>query len=533
MNRILLAVIFLFPLLGYGQTIDWAYQKSFSTRTWGKEVGTDSSNNTYLFGSFSGLNQPDSTTPRGNFITKYAEDGTLIWEKTIITNGYYSNRRDFQVDEGGNIYMLLDLGQDITIDNENIYLANGDGIIVKLDSNFQLKWFNQFKQAELYSISIDDQNNVYLTGFLMGLSSFGNFNLDNSNDSSSGGGILIVKYDSLGTCLWAKSEGSWLSQAHLIQANNNEGIYIAGIINDTSTIGTATISEDNGRSFIAKFDTAGVFQWIDQLSPYLDVNQIAIDEFSNIYYTGFFLTTASFGSFTLNALHNNGDLFMVRYNKLGTCLWAKSVTGRGNKNFMTSTTNKEQKLIVAGYYNDTIVFENNIHTTNSLGDFFIAKIDSLGDINWSSAQQNTTTGGNIVYGVSTGSANEIFIAGAFTSDITLGSSYFTNGGYPDGFITKLTDPTYAATIDESKLRGKALVYPNPAKAMLHIQYSYLEKGSCSISLKNQLGQTVFTKKYPAQNNFNESLDISTYPKGVYFVELTAGEIREVKKLVVN
>ncbi|MBA3705111.1 MAG: T9SS type A sorting domain-containing protein, partial [Bacteroidetes bacterium] len=48
-----------------------------------------------------------------------------------------------------------------------------------------------------------------------------------------------------------------------------------------------------------------------------------------------------------------------------------------------------------------------------------------------------------------------------------------------------------------------------------------------------LGQQVLKRTYPASDQINETINLGEQKKGIYFVELIAGDVREVRKIVVE
>ncbi len=76
------------------------------------------------------------------------------------------------------------------------------------------------------------------------------------------------------------------------------------------------------------------------------------------------------------------------------------------------------------------------------------------------------------------------------------------------------------------------VYPNPASQLLTIESEDLYKrdGLTEINISNQLGQIIYTKTL---NSTKEQIDISTWPKGVYLMQIKKGEQSATKKLVLE
>jgi hypothetical protein len=54
---------------------------------------------------------------------------------------------------------------------------------------------------------------------------------------------------------------------------------------------------------------------------------VATDNSGNIFVTGYFRSTATFGGITFNNFSTLEDIFLVKYDSTGTLLWAKQFGG--------------------------------------------------------------------------------------------------------------------------------------------------------------------------------------------------------------
>jgi cytoplasmic iron level regulating protein YaaA (DUF328/UPF0246 family) len=80
---------------------------------------------------------------------------------------------------------------------------------------------------------------------------------------------------------------------------------------------------------------------------------------------------------------------------------------------------------------------------------------------------------------------------------------------------------------------KFSVYPNPAQSEIIVSV-FLEKNKCiSIEIKNILGQTIKTITDRSFENGNNEIkiDLSNYPKGIYFVQLENGNKRYTNRFM--
>lgn len=116
------------------------------------------------------------------------------------------------------------------------------------------------------------------------------------------------------------------------------------------------------------------------------------------------------------------------------------------------------------------------------------------------------------------------------------SVYVTDNG--NGCVMG-SQPVYAACsgvgIEEYDLGNAVVVYPNPATDVINIQSSGIfADEKVNISIVNVLGQTVYTTGVAPQNGeVKLSINNLSVPKGTYSVLLNSGNIKIVKRVVIN
>ncbi len=74
------------------------------------------------------------------------------------------------------------------------------------------------------------------------------------------------------------------------------------------------------------------------------------------------------------------------------------------------------------------------------------------------------------------------------------------------------------------------IFPNPTNDFLRIDFGKKQNNGSSIYLFNSLGQMVFSKNV---KNKMEEINVSTFPKGIYFIKIMDGKSELVKRIVVN
>jgi murein DD-endopeptidase MepM/ murein hydrolase activator NlpD len=76
-----------------------------------------------------------------------------------------------------------------------------------------------------------------------------------------------------------------------------------------------------------------------------------------------------------------------------------------------------------------------------------------------------------------------------------------------------------------------VLYPNPATDQFNLAGGRIENGSYSYSLLTISGQVIKTERFEIQNNeIEKSINVSEFPKGIYFLEVTGPNSKLVKKI---
>jgi hypothetical protein len=204
--------------------------------------------------------------------------------------------------------------------------------------------------------AVDASGNNYICGHALGSSSaFLNLTFNNSTSylmSSTNMGWLC-KTNSSGTVQWSdyigNVTGASSSEVKGIAYDASGNVYITGVftgqVNFNPTSGTPTTKTASSQSdmFVAKYSSAGVFQWVQQFSATTSttlVNGYGISISGSDYYaTGIFTGTTTFGANTLISAGGQ-DLFVMR---------GSTSTGAGTYGLKYGTVNTDNGLDVSAY----------------------------------------------------------------------------------------------------------------------------------------------------------------------------------------
>ncbi len=237
---------------------------------------------------------------------------------------------------------------------------------------------------------------------------------------------------------WAKSAGgSYEDYAHGIGVDANGNSYITGFFQDTASFGTITLtSSGEADVFVAKMDTNGNWQWAKQAGGnYWDSsNNICVDANGNSYITGYFEGTATFGTITLTSI-GEADFFVAKMDTHGNLQWAKNAGGSSSAFSHNIGVDAYGNSYIEGHFQGTATFGTITLTSIGLDNVFVAKMDTHGNWQWAKnvGINSLTSMGDI--GVDDNGNS--YITGYFYGTATFGTITLTSIGWNDVFVAKM------------------------------------------------------------------------------------------------
>jgi len=248
----------------------WASIYSGPGQDYGMAITVDGSGNVYVTGVHG-----KGGFPKDLVAIKYNSAGVEQWARTY--NGTSSGGNDVDgglaitVDASGNVYVTGESNNSAT---------NFDGITIKYDAAGNELWASIYTggfQARCYSVAVDDNGNVYVTG----------------SQASNWNGLFVVKYNSSGVEQWVYTDNSSGAIAsgdagNEVMVDGSGNIYVTGAAKSTPPSGggthdysTINLNAAGEPQWTATFDGIGTQAWNHD-----DAKSMALDANGNIFITG-------------------------------------------------------------------------------------------------------------------------------------------------------------------------------------------------------------------------------------------------------
>ncbi len=311
----------------------------------GHDVATDSAGNVLVTGWVE--------TATGNedcHTVKYSPAGDLLWENTYagsapgVDYGYA-----LAVDQNGNAY-VAGFGNGTNP-------ATFDIFVLKYDADGNSVWAQRWTSpitnysAYAYSIAVDNQGNVFTTGFM--------------SDGFTDGEFITLKFNSSGALQWAtpyNGSTSSIDYANCVVVDSDGNSYITGWSGGANNLHDFTT---------IKYDPDGNELWVRRYNGTADDNDyaywLALDASGNVYVTGQSVETGS-----------DNDITTIKYAPNGDEVWIRHYDGPANG------YDAGQAIAVDGAGN---AYVTGNHTTATGLECVTLKYSATGDLLWRSFQR--------------------------------------------------------------------------------------------------------------------------------------------------
>jgi len=470
---------------------DWAmkYNGPNSGEDYPYAIAVDAGGNVYVTGRSFVSNAPKGLLNFDYATVKYSPTGALLWARRFGSPGNRNDvPQDVKVDNAGNVFVT-------GYADANVVLGGGNSIVtVKYNSAGDAKWTATYdmlpnsyetsaNQEEAYSLALDGNGNVYLTG--------------------QSGGSILVKYNDLGTSAnleWIRNAGDQSLRKVLVDGDDN--IIVTGW-------GATTM----------KYNSAGDILWQSNYAGGPSIADpsfwdMALDATGSVYVTG------------ISSNGTNNDYITVKYNSNGIEQWATRFNGIDNDR------DHARAIAVDG---NGHAYVTGFTSVKSGRNFIYA---------YGTVKYNSSTGSEVWRKIYNGSDN--LGATAFDIAVDLSGNLFVTGGSTTKSSGNITTIQYSAGRSASRSVTTAPAvealqnnfslknYPNPFSQSTTIEYQLPVEGKVKLSVFDLSGHEITTlvnENKQAGTHF-VNFNAAKLSGGMYLYRIQAEEFVETKKLVV-
>ena len=277
----------------------------------------------------------------------------------------------------------------------------------------ELEWVGNFGAPGSFNdssrdIFVDNKGFIYLTGAFQDMTDFDPgpeiYNLISLGSTD----IYVLKLDNSGNFIWAKQFGGTEGQSgRSIAVDNSGNVYstggFTGVVDFDPGPGINELTaSDPGDMYISKLNPEGNLLWVRQFSGtgFPNAQSIALDEWGNIYTTGWFDGVVDFDPgpevFNLNTSNTSfdQDIFISKLNSDGVFIWAIQIGGKNADVSSAIHVDLHGNILTTGNFRDTVDFDPgpgvfNLSTVIGGSYSFVSKLDTEGNFIWAKSFTGT------------------------------------------------------------------------------------------------------------------------------------------------
>jgi hypothetical protein len=376
-----------------------------------RSVATDPSGNVYIGGTTGGSIGAPNAGMFDGFITKYDNQGNLLFNRQLGTSGY-EDIFGVETDNQGNFYVSGYTDSSLGGPRQS---ELADAFVAKYDNNGNQLWIRQVGrnfQFPTFTLAVDrNTGDVFISG-----PDVTPTDIANPDDA------YVIKFDTNGNLKWDVEIGTSgflnFDESYGITVANDGSVYATGWTNGN----LAATNQGLYDNWLAKFDnTTGAVQWTRQYgtSDYEWSWSVATDSQNNVYTTGW--TLGSLGG----ANAGSYDAYLTKYDSQGNLVWIKQFGSSEDDEARNLYIDKNDNIFITGFT------RGNLSGVNAGSfDAFVTKFDTNGNQGW--ITQFGTPDQEEAASVAADDFGNLYVAGG-----TQGSLGSLNAGSFDAWTAKL------------------------------------------------------------------------------------------------
>ncbi|MBK0403512.1 T9SS type A sorting domain-containing protein [Adhaeribacter sp. BT258] len=459
------------------------------------------------------------------WIIKLDANGNKVWDKTLGGNGgdYLSSVK--QTPDGG--YILGgESGSGISGDKTQACKGYEDYWIIKLDTNGNKIWDKTYGGINEEEIGVIEP--TIDGGYIVGGQSNSGISGDKTEvNRGSGYDLWIIKLDANGNKLWDKTLGSSSTDNFTCIQQTKDGGYILGGYSYSGISGDKTQASRGGLDYwVIKLDANGNKLWDKTFGGSTNEVLASVQQTTDGGYIIGGGSGSGIGGDKSHASHGCGDFWVLKLNATGNKIWDRTYGGSGCEGGGIIQI-ADGTYILSGP-SDSGISIDKTQASRGETDTWLLKLDSSGNKTWDktlggteedfmSVFQQTFDGGYII-----GGSSDSPISGDKTQ---------APKGDRDFWVIKIGGNPLG--IKEPETNFAISISPNPNQGKFTLQLSNLTAPKAEVTVSDMLGRVVLQQELNVSNNqLSEELSLP-HAKGMYLLQVKAGEQLLTRKIVVE
>lgn len=352
----------------------------------------------------------------------YAQTPNWLWAESSNATGSYEWGLGIFVDTiSNNLFVGGRFGGTNNLGGQNCVAGFTDNPFTgRFDESGNASWLSEYTFSNGYDYPAgywrDKHDNTYSVGIV-----------------SSGSSLYVAKWNSAGVLQWPNTMGS-SGGCNGVVADGAGCVYITGCYSGSLTLGSFTLTGNGEAIFIAKLDATGNYLWARSISggggDWDMGSTLTIDNSANIYVTGSYTGTPTFGAITAPTA-TGSNLYIAEYDSSGNALNVITAQGAGLSNITSRvsgiTIDSCGYLYVNSMFSNTVQFGSISLTGSGPRDIFTAKCSNSGTWLWVNSISCGSNGGGSG-SIALDKYTDVYIASLYESgSATLGSTTVSGG----------------------------------------------------------------------------------------------------------
>ena len=346
--------------------------------------------------------------------------------------------------------------------------------------------------------------------------------------SAGGSDVFISRITSAGAFFWtSQAGGSMDANCRGLAINTSNEVFVTGFFQGTASFGPSTFTSNNGSKdiFGALLGSSGQFLWAFKVGgPENDgAYEATVDAFNDFYFTGNFKNTAVFGPYILNSFGDD-DVFVAKVNSSGFFIWAHNAGGTNEDKGYALSIDNTGSLFVTGSFEGTADFDSQTIISAGDRDVFMASYNSAGSLNL--IERAGGPGFDRGYGI-VKRYGLAYVTGVFEQTADFGSNIITSQGSSDLFVFKFDEPLSIAEASGSNIN----IYPSPFVHYCYIESSSIDLSEAELQLFDMTGRKVQISSEVSDGKIK--IDSNGLGNGIYQLIIMVDDSVYSKKVCIN